>query len=107
MAKLGEFEFLVLLAILKTGDQPFVNQVRTELEAGSRRSVSRGALYHTLDRLREKGLVTWTVTESDVPQRGGHPMRKLSVTAAGLTAARESRATLAYFLDGLDEVLEV
>jgi PadR family transcriptional regulator PadR len=106
MAKLGEFEFLVMLAILRTGDEPFVNRVRREIEAGSGRSVSRGALYHTLDRLREKTFVTWEVEPADVPKRGGRPMRRLRVTNAGLAAVRESRAVLQRFLEGLEDVLE-
>ena len=47
MAKIGEFELLVLLAILRQADSPYANQVRVELELNADRKVTRGALYFT------------------------------------------------------------
>jgi DNA-binding PadR family transcriptional regulator len=105
-AKLGEFEMLVVLAILRNGDAPYANRIREELEANAERRVTRGALYHTIDRLVEKGLVEWELTPSETPERGGHPMRRLDVTAAGVEAVRRSRDVLLSFLDGLDGVLD-
>ena len=105
MAKLGEFELLVLLAILRQSSEPYANRVRRVLEEGSGRSVTRGALYRTLDRLKEKGLIEWELEPSAQPARGGHPMRRLLVTEPGIAAARESRDILMGFLDGLDPVL--
>jgi DNA-binding PadR family transcriptional regulator len=106
MSKLGEFEMLVLLSILRQRDAPYANQVRTDLEENAGRAVTRGALYRTLDRLTEKGFVAWELVPSDVPERGGHPMRRLSVTDAGLEAVRSTRDVLASFLDGLGPVLD-
>jgi hypothetical protein len=57
-------------------------------------------------RLVEKGLVEWELTPSETPERGGHPMRRLDVTAAGVEAVRRSRDVLLSFLDGLDGVLD-
>ncbi len=57
MATVGEFELLVLLAILRQADAPYANRVREDLEANAERKVTRGALYRTLDRLQSKGLV--------------------------------------------------
>lgn len=105
-AKLGEFEMLVLLAILRNGDAPYANRVREDLEANADRRVTRGALYHTIDRLVEKRLVAWELTPSETPERGGHPMRQLEVTPAGMEAVRRSRDVLLSFLDGLDQVLD-
>ncbi len=51
MATVGEFELLVLLAILRQADAPYANRVREDLEANAGRNVTRGALYRTLDRL--------------------------------------------------------
>ncbi len=51
MAKIGEFELLVVLAILRQSEAPYANRVRDDLEANAHRSVTRGALYRTLDRL--------------------------------------------------------
>lgn len=105
MSRLGEFELLVLLAILRQGEQPYANQVREDLETNAGRAVTRGALYRTLDRLRVKGLIAWEMEPSDVPERGGHPRRRLQVTDAGLAALRASRAILFRFFEGLEPVL--
>jgi DNA-binding PadR family transcriptional regulator len=104
MAKIGEFELLVLLAILRQRDQPYANRVREDLEANADRKVTRGALYRTLDRLATKGLIEWELEPSSTPERGGHPMRRLSVTEAGRDAARSSRDVLMRFFEGLGPV---
>ncbi|MHC4924737.1 MAG: PadR family transcriptional regulator [Planctomycetota bacterium] len=101
MAKIGEFELLVLLAILRQSDAPYANRIREDLERNADRSVTRGALYRTLDRLATKGLIAWELEPSGTPERGGHPMRRLSVTEAGLETARSSREVLLRFFDGL------
>lgn len=105
MAKIGEFELLVLLALLRQAEEPYANRVRGDLEENADRKVTRGALYRTLDRLAGKGLVEWEVEPSSTPERGGHPMRRLSVTEEGLQAVRESHTVLMRFFDGLDPVL--
>ena len=105
MSRLGEFELLVLLSVLRQGDAPYANRVRDDLETNARRRVTRGALYRTIDRLVEKGLLAWELEPSEVPERGGHPMRRLLVSEAGLVATRDARDVLVEFLDGLDPVL--
>jgi PadR family transcriptional regulator, regulatory protein PadR len=106
MYKLGEFELLVLLAILRQGDAPYANRVREDLEENAGRRVTRGALYRTIDRLTEKGFLVWELEPSEIPERGGHPMRCLHVTEEGLVAVRETRDVLETFFDGLDPVLD-
>jgi DNA-binding PadR family transcriptional regulator len=106
MTKLGEFEMLVLLSILRQRGTPYANHVRADLEENAGRAVTRGALYRTLDRLTEKGFVVWELVPSNVPERGGHPMRRLSVTDAGVDAVRSTRAVLASFLEGLGPILD-
>jgi PadR family transcriptional regulator, regulatory protein PadR len=106
MARLGEFEMLVLLAVLRAGGEPYANRIREDLEANAGRAVTRGALYRTLDRLVDKGYLSWELEPSDVPDRGGHPMRRLFVTPDGRAAVREARDVLATFLDGLDPILD-
>ena len=106
MSKLGEFELLVLLSILRQKEAPYANRVRDDLEQNSGRSVTRGALYRTIDRLTEKGYLAWEMEPSDVPERGGHPMRRLIVTEQGLVAVRQTRDVLFTFLDGLGPVLD-
>lgn len=94
---LGEFEQLVLLALLdvsrEDGDAP-VRALRRRLDEVAGRRVARGALYRTLDRLEGKGWVEWTLDETDVPERGGHPARRFRVTREGVAVLRASRDTL-------------
>jgi DNA-binding PadR family transcriptional regulator len=101
---LGEFEQMVLLAVLQQGDSAFALEVRREIERSADRDVSRGAFYTTLDRLERKGLVTWSEASSDDPRRSG-ALRRFSVTPSGLLALRESRAALDALSRGLDDVL--
>ena len=101
---LGEFEQVVLLAILRLEDDAFALSVIRELDARAGRRVSRGALYTTIERLADKGLVEWDV-EDGPPERGGHPRRRFRVTAYGIKALRLSRDTLLQLWDGLDGVL--
>lgn len=104
MAKVGEFELLVLLAILRQAEAPYANRVREDLEANADRRVTRGALYRTLDRLAAKGLVEWEMEPSETPERGGHPMRRLLVTDEGLEAVRTSREVLMRFFEGVGPI---
>lgn len=105
-ASLGEFEQLVLLAVLRLGDDASGNAVSGELEEKADRSVSRGALYSALDRLEYKGFLTWRV-EGSTPARGGHPSRIFSITEAGLEALREHQRALRNLAEGLDAVLDL
>ncbi|MEQ9398752.1 MAG: hypothetical protein RJQ04_06245 [Longimicrobiales bacterium] len=106
MSRLGEFELLLLLAVLRAGDEPYANRVREDLEANAHRSVTRGALYRTIDRLTEKGFLAWELTPSEVPERGGHPMRRLLVTDEGREAVRRSRDILLGFFADLGPALD-
>ena len=100
----GEFEQMVLLAILRLEQEAFALSVLQELDKQAGRRVSRGALYKTLERLDDKGLVEWEVEET-VPGRGGHPRRRFTVTAQGVRALRSSRDALFRLWQGLEEVL--
>lgn len=102
---LGEFEQMVLLAILQCGDRAYGPAVSGELERRADRSVSRGALYSALRRLDAKGLLRWNL-EDPTPERGGHAARRFEVTESGLAALRLSRSALDNLWAGLDEVLD-
>ncbi len=101
---LGEFEQMVLLAILQASDEAFALAVLKELDRRAGRRVDRGALYKTLDRLEAKKLVEWTV-EPGTPERGGHRRRLFNVTRAGIAALRASRHALFKLWDGLEPIL--
>ena len=104
---IGEFEQMVLLAMLQQGKKAYAIDVRKELERCAGRSVSRGALYRTFDRLEQKEYIEWELEDGNaVPDRGGHPMRLFRVTEAGLDAVRSSRNALLKLWHGLDAVLE-
>ena len=103
-AFLGEFEQMVLLAIARLGDQAFGPDISAELERSAGRSVSRGALYTTFDRLKAKGLLVWSIEPGD-ESRSGLPKRLFAVTAEGVTALRTSRNALLNLWAGLDDVL--
>ena len=100
---LGEFEHLVLLAVVRLGDEAHASGIRAELTAATGRAGTRGALYRTLDRLEDKGFVTWSV-ESDLPRRGGNPRRLFSITPAGAHALRACRQVFQRLWTGMDEV---
>ena len=101
---LGEFEHLVLLAVLQLGAEARAIDLRERLETDANRTVSRGALYATLERLTQKGYLTWTVEET-VPERGGIPRRCFAATESGLEALRKSRAAMRKLADGLESTL--
>jgi DNA-binding PadR family transcriptional regulator len=101
---LGVFEQMVLLAILRQGDEAFGLEVRHEIEVGAGRKVSRSAFYTTLDRLEKKGLVRWTAMEAENARRTA-PIRLFEVTPAGMAALRESRGALQALWSGMDEVV--
>ena len=100
----GEFEQMVLLAILRLGDDAFALGVLRELDTKAGRRVSRGALYKTLERLETKEFLDWEV-EGATPDRGGHPRRRFRVTPDGIAALRASRDALFHLWQGLDGVL--
>jgi len=104
-AYLGEFEQLLLLAVLRLGSEAYGASIARELDVRAGRSVSRGALYTSLDRLEDKGLLRWKPA-AGTPARNGLPRRLYTVTAAGLTALRASRRTLRRMWRGLEELLE-
>lgn len=101
---LGEFELLVMLAVLLAGEDGYSRTIRAAIEKRTGRSVSRGALYVTLDRLTGKGLLeSWKGEPLD--QRGGKARRHYRVTEPGLAAVRESRRMLRSMWSDLDEAL--
>lgn len=101
---LGEFEQMVLLAILQRGEDAFALEVRREIESSADRSVSRGAFYTTLERLGRKGFLRWTEEVADRARRTG-PLRRFSVTPEGIAALRESRRAFETLSRGLDGIL--
>jgi PadR family transcriptional regulator PadR len=97
---LGDFELLVLLAILRTDGDAYGSTILQQLDERSGRSVSRGALYVTLDRLEAKGYVS-SKTGDPAPARGGRPRRYYTVRPTGLALLRQSLDALRQMSEGL------
>jgi PadR family transcriptional regulator PadR len=104
-AYLGEFEQLLLLTVLRLGADAYGADIARELEGRAGRSVTRGALYTSLDRLEEKGFVRWKAA-AGTPARNGLPRRVYAVTSTGVAALRESRSTLQRMWRGLEHLLK-
>ena len=98
---LGEFEQIVLLAVLRLGDDAYGVPIRRDIEQRTRRSLTVGALYRTLDRLEEKGYVTSSFGDP-TPERGGRSKRYFKVRPLGFRALRATREALAAMWDGLE-----
>jgi PadR family transcriptional regulator len=90
---LGEFEHIVLLAVLRLGDGAHGAVIRSEIEETTGRSVTIGALHATLERLERKALVSSWLGEPTA-ERGGKAKRHFKVEPAGLEALKAARATL-------------
>jgi len=101
---IGEFEQMVLLAVLRLGKEADAPGMSRLLEQVGGRRISRGALYSTLDRLEEKGLLRWRLAGS-APPRGGHRRRLFDVTRLGIAELRASRSALLTLWQGLEEIL--
>jgi DNA-binding PadR family transcriptional regulator len=99
-SSLGEFEILVLTAVLRLGDEAYGVPIRTEIVRRTGRDFSAGTLYKTLRRLEEKRLVSSVIGEA-TPVRGGRAKVYYRVDPAGVAALRESVQGLAKMLSGL------
>jgi uncharacterized protein (TIGR03435 family) len=98
---LGEFEQIVLLAVLRLGDHAYGVTILGEIAARTGRNPSPGALYTTLHRMEDKGLVTFR-DGSPTPERGGRAKRFVVVTRQGRNALASAQAAYRSLLEGLD-----
>jgi PadR family transcriptional regulator PadR len=97
---LGEFEYLIMLAVLRLGDNAYGMRVRQEIAARTGRDVTIGAVYATLERLADKGLLSAAMSDP-TPERGGRAKRSFKLTGAGMQAANRARQDMASMLEGL------
>jgi PadR family transcriptional regulator, regulatory protein PadR len=97
---LGDFEHIVVLAVLRLSERAYGVTVRQEIELRTGREVSIGAVYATLSRLEKKGLVHSYVGDP-TPERGGRSKRFFRVTAKGLAAANRTHRMVSRMADGL------
>lgn len=100
---LGEFEHIVILALLHLEDRAYGVTVRQEIQVRTNREVSIGAVYATLDRLEVKGYVK-SFQGDPTPERGGRSKRFFRVTAKGMTAVNRTQQAIQSMTEGLDMV---
>jgi PadR family transcriptional regulator PadR len=101
---LGEFEQVVLLSILRLGDEAYAVSVREEILRCTGREVSRGSIYITLDRLETKGyLRSWLADPT--PERGGRAKRYYALRPRAVAALKDSRRALVALWKGLETKL--
>ena len=102
---LGEFELLVLLAILRLDDAAYGVTIRDALERDTSREVALGAIYKTLGRLEDKGYLSSRLGDP-TPERGGRARRYFALTPLGLRTLRATHTALTRLSEGLESVLE-
>jgi DNA-binding PadR family transcriptional regulator len=100
---LTDFELMILLAILRVGDDAYGVPIAREIEDTGGRGVVLGAVYAALDRLESNGLVSSTLGDP-TPARGGRAKRFFRVTPAGLRAVRQTRHALTRLWDGIAQL---
>jgi PadR family transcriptional regulator PadR len=98
---LGEFEQIALLAILRLKNEAYGVSIRGEIAERTGREPTRGALYTTLDRLEEKGLVKSRMGDP-TPIRGGRAKRYYVVSGAGMKAIAQAQGAYRQMLEGLE-----
>ena len=98
---LGEFEQMVLLAILHVKGEAYGVPIVEEIEGRTGRTISRAAVYVTLRRLEKRGLVISWMSEP-TGERGGKARRCVRVEPEGVELVRESRRTMERMWDDLE-----
>ena len=100
---LGQFELMVLLAILRAGDDAYGVPIAREIEDIISKEVALGIIYAALERLEAKGLVTSSMGDPS-PERGGKAKRYFRLTGKGVREVRETQRTLKKLWSGLPQL---
>jgi DNA-binding PadR family transcriptional regulator len=100
---MGGFELLVLLALIKLGDEAYGVPISEAIEASSGREVAIGSVYITLGRLERNGLVSSKLGEA-TPERGGRAKTYFRITAKGLREVRRAQQTLVNLWQGVPQL---
>jgi DNA-binding PadR family transcriptional regulator len=100
---LGNFELMVMLALMRLGENAYGVPVSREIEECSRREVALGSVYATLERLEEKGFVASNLGEA-TSERGGRAKKYFRVTAKGVREVRATQRALTKLWQGLPEL---
>ena len=98
--RLGEFEQLLLFALLRQGDEAYGVTLRREIETRTSRVVSAGAVYTAMERLEARGFVSSEIGEP-TPQRGGKRKKHYKLEKAGAKALARSYGSLSAMAHGV------
>ena len=101
---LGELEQIVLLAVLRLGDEAYAVPILDQIEAQTGRKIARGALYTALERLETKGCLRSRLGDP-LPERGGRARRYFTVTPAAVRTLKQTRLALMRLWNGLESIL--
>ena len=102
-SQLGEFELIVLLALLRVGESAYGVPIARVIEEITGREAAVGSVYAALERLEQKGMVSSSLGDP-TPERGGRAKRYFRVTRAGLQQARKTRKALVALWRGLPQL---
>src|SRR2546428_7496683 len=102
--QLGNFELMVMLAMIRIGDNAYGVPISEELEKRTGRDVAIGSVYAALERLEDKGFVRSELGEA-TPERGGRAKRYFQGTARGLKEVRDTQRALVKLLHGLPDMV--
>jgi PadR family transcriptional regulator len=100
---LSNFGLMVMLAIIRIGDDAYGVSISKEIEATIGSEVQLGSVYDALTRLEAKGLIASALGEA-TPERGGRAKRHFRATSRGLRLVRETRQSLVKLWNGLPEL---
>ncbi len=100
---LGGFELLVLLALIRIGDEAYGVPISEAIEESSGKEVAMGSVYITLERLEQKGFVSSRLGEPTA-ERGGRAKTYFRITAKGLREVRQARRTLMNLWQGVPQL---
>lgn len=100
---LTDFELMILLAILRIGDDSYGVPIAREIEQTAKRTVLLGAIYTCLDRLEQNGLVTSTYGDP-TPERGGRAKRFFRITGKGLKAVKDTQRAFTALWSGIPQL---
>ena len=104
-ATLGDFEQLVLFAVLRLGPEGYGASIQREIEQCAGRAVSLNAVYTTVDRLEAKRLVRTRMGEP-TPERGGRRRKHVVLLPAGEAALRQTYRTFKLLTEGFERQLQ-
>ena len=105
VSTLGDFEQLILLALVRLGDQAYGVSIHDEIVRRARREVTVAAVYKTLERLEDKGLIVSTLGPPTA-ERGARRKKFFRIQPAGRRALAQALASLRRMADGLAPELE-